>query len=94
LARGFSIVSAQSRWDYGTAYCIGEIRNNNAVAVGAEIECVARDSAGVLVDTVSFWPALAENIPPGSTKGFRYPVTKDTRMATIEVQVRRTQVWR
>jgi len=96
----FEIVSFQSRWyeDYlevgqDTLKIIGELRNNGAVAAGAEIEVIARDVHGTLVDSETFWPASIRNIPPGGTCGIEHSITHDRRAKTLEVKVVRVTIW-
>jgi hypothetical protein len=49
---------------------IGQVRNNGATAAGVQLQGVARDGAGTVVDEVQFWPAEERNIPPGGIESF------------------------
>lgn len=89
----FEIISATSTWEGGRFRIIGEIRNNGDIAAGVQIEAIARDKDGRLVDSVKFWPNSIENILPGRTTGLGYTVTRNPRAKTIEVQIISVTVW-
>jgi hypothetical protein len=90
----FVIVSFQSKWDYGYLKIIGELKNVGTVGAGAQIEVIARDANGVLVDSSQFWPNSINNIPPGGTCGISYSITKNTAAVTLEAKVISVTVWK
>jgi hypothetical protein len=49
---------------------IGKLKNNCAVAAGAQIKITAEDGKGNVVDTTDGWPASTRNIGPGATYAF------------------------
>ena len=49
---------------------IGQVRNNGASAAGVQLQGVARDATGTVVEEVQFWPAEARNIPSGAIQSF------------------------
>ena len=63
---------------------IGEIRNKGSVPAGVELQAVARDVYGTVIDDVRFWPAGTRNIPPGATQSF---VVSGTRAGTRGVVI-------
>lgn len=89
----FEIVSHRGEWQNDRLRIIGEIRNKGAVSAGAEIEVIARDDKGVLIESKTFWPNSTNNISPGGTCGIGYTITKDIRAKTIEVKVIDVNVW-
>jgi len=89
----FKIVSYQGKWEYGRFRIVGELKNTGTVAAGAEIEVIARDSDGVLVDSKQFWPNSINNIPPGGTCGIDFSITEDPAAVTLEAKVVEATVW-
>ncbi len=45
----------------------GKLKNNCALAAGAQIKITAEDGKGKVVDTTDGWPASTRNIDPGAT---------------------------
>ena len=89
----FKIVSHRGEWQNDRLRIIGEIRNKGAVSAGVEIEVIARDDKGGVIESKTFWPNSTTNIAPGGTCGIGYTITKDTRAKTIEVKVIDVNVW-
>jgi hypothetical protein len=89
----FVIVSAEPRWEYGRLYCVGELKNVGTIAAGAQIEVIARDANGKLVDSAKFWPASINNLPPGESTGFRYAITSDPAAVRLEWKIIEARVW-
>lgn len=91
---GFEILSVSYRWEGNYLYVVGEVRNVSGVPMGVELQAIARDSAGRLVDVATFWPASVSNIPAGGTYGFRYAVTQQRSATSVEVKVVGSNNWR
>jgi hypothetical protein len=91
---GFEILSVSYRWEGNYLYVVGEVRNVSGAPMGVELQAVARDSAGRLIDVATFWPASVSNIPAGGTYGFRYAVTKQRSATSVEVKVVGSNNWR
>lgn len=89
----FQIVSYTTRWEGDYLWVIGEVRNTGRAAAGVELQVMARDAAGRVVDVATFWPASIQNIRPGASYGFRHPVTRERSAVRFEVQVVGTEVW-
>lgn len=90
----FKILSLKGVWrEYRGLVAIGEIKNEGSVAVGVEIEVIARDEDGVLVDSAQFWPNSISNILPGETCGIDYTITEDRSAKSIEAKVVRVNIW-
>ena len=90
----FEILSFRSEWGELGLRVIGEIRNNGNMAAGVEVEVIARDSNGTLIESTKFWPNSISNIPPGSTTGISsYTITEDRRASRVEVKIVRVRVW-
>jgi hypothetical protein len=85
----FEIVSYRVEDDPPNTRIIGEIRNRGSVAAGVELEAVALDARGVVIDEVRFWASGATNIPPGASQPF---VATGPRMGTRGVEVRAISV--
>ena len=89
----FKIVSFQGEWRHDTLWAIGEIKNIGTIAAGVQLEVIARDDKGRLIDTQHFWPNSVNNIFPGSSCGIKYPITEDTRAKKIEIKIISAWVW-
>lgn len=89
----FEVLSFSYRWEGNYLYVVGEVRNAGRSAAGVELQAVARDASGRLVDSVNFWPASINNVSPGERYGFRYPVTQQRNAVTVEVRVVSTYEW-
>lgn len=72
---------------------VGEVRNVGSVAAGVELQIVARDASGRLVDVATFWPASVDNIRPGMNYGFRRTVTSERSAVRVDVQIVGVRVW-
>lgn len=90
---GFQIVSYTARWEGEALVVVGEVRNVGGVAAGVELQAVARDAAGRLVDVATFWPASIDNIRPGMSYGFRHYVTRERSAASVDVQIVGARTW-
>jgi hypothetical protein len=93
-ATSFEIVSSQMKWEGSYLWLVGELKNVGSVPAGAELEVIARDAKGVLIDSATFWPNSVNNLPPGGTCGIKYPVTRDATAVRLDVKVINAQVWR
>jgi hypothetical protein len=89
----FKIVSYRGEWDDDRLRVVGELKNIGSVPAGAEIEVIARDSKGVLVDSQSFWPNSTNNIPVRGSCGIGYTITRNRRASKIEAKVISARVW-
>ena len=90
----FKILSLKGVWrEYRGLVAIGEIKNEGDIAAGVEIEVIARDKNGILVDSARFWPNSISNIFPGETCGIDFPITEDRSAETIEAKVIRVNSW-
>src|SRR5690606_19242215 len=92
-AQGFQLVSYDARWEGETLWVVGEVHNAGSVAAGVELQGIARDAAGRLVDVAQSWPASIENIRPGMSYGFRHPVTRERSAVRVDVQIVGKEVW-
>lgn len=74
---------------------LAHLKNNCAVAAGAQVKVVATDQAGNLVDTFEGWPASTRNIAPGEAYAFDFgPVlTYRKSMKNFSLQVIDAKVW-
>ena len=89
----FEIISAYSEWNGGRFRILGEIKNNGKIAAGVQVEAIARDKNGRLVDSKAFWPNGVYNIPPGGTSGIGFTITKNTRAEKMTIKVISVTVW-
>ncbi len=92
-AADFEILSFRGEWQDGRLRVIGEIRNNGNIAAGVEVEAIARNSNGTLIESTKFWPNSISNIPPGSTTGISYTITEDRRASRVELKIVQAKVW-
>lgn len=90
---GFLVMSFDARWEGNTLWVVGEVRNVSNRAAGVELQVIARDPAGRLVDVATFWPASINNIRPGSSYGFRHPVTNQRSATRVEVDIVGSEIW-
>mgnify|MGYP006865036888 CR=1 FL=1 len=79
----FSIIHSSYKWENGRFRIIGEIKNIGEHPAGIQVEAVARDKHGKIVDSVKFWPNSTNNIAPGQSTGVGYTVTRDKRAVRI-----------
>jgi hypothetical protein len=89
----FKIISHRGVWEDGYLMLKGEIRNDGNIPGGPEVEVIARDVAGILIDSKKFWPNSITNIPPGGTCGIEYYITEDKRAKSYEVKVIDVKIW-
>lgn len=92
-SQGFQIVSYVARWEGETLWVVGEVKNVGSASAGVELQVIARDNSGRLVDVATFWPASIDNIRPNMSYGFRHPVTRERSTVRIEVQIVGTRAW-
>lgn len=92
-SQGFQLVSYSARWEGNYLVVVGEVRNVGSVAAGVELQIVARDAGGRLVDVATFWPASVDNIRPGMNYGFRRTVTSERSAVRVDVQIVGVRVW-
>ena len=90
---GFLVMSFDARWEGNTLWVVGEVRNVSNRPAGVELQVIARDPAGRLVDVATFWPASINNIRPGSSYGFRHPVTNQRSATRVEVDIVGSEIW-
>lgn len=87
-ADDFEILSFRAvRKEFGTLWAVGEIKNGGARPGAPELEVIARDAKGELVDRTTFFPSGVRNIPPGGTSGIGFPVTRNPLAVSLEVRV-------
>jgi hypothetical protein len=88
----FEIVTYRVEDDPPATRIIGEIRNKGSVPAGVELEAVARDASGTIIDDVRFWASGATNIPPGAIQPF---AATGPRVGTRGVELRpiSVRVW-
>ena len=87
------IISYRGEWQNGSLRVIGEVKNNGSVPMGAELEAIARDKNGELIDSEKFWPNSISNIPVGGTVGVGMTVTHDSKAKTVELKVSNVRIW-
>ena len=90
----FKIISFHGDWRGDTLYVIGEIKNIGNVAAGVQIQAIARDSSGTLIDCESFWPNSPNNIQPGLSCGIKYPITDKRSTQKIELIILEALIWK
>jgi len=90
---GFEVISFYSKWEGDRLRVIGEVKNITNSAKGVQVEAIARDSNGNLIESAKFWPASIRNIPPGQTTGIGHTVTHDKRATKVELRIIDTMVW-
>ncbi|MFH1010402.1 MAG: hypothetical protein V1784_04105 [bacterium] len=79
--------------EYGHTRVVGELRNNSAVAMGAQLQAIARDKEGRIIDSAEWWPASVSNIPAGSSWPIGYTISDKANIKTVTVSVIRVQIW-
>jgi hypothetical protein len=77
----------------GRTRVVGELRNDGAVAMGVQLQAIARDKGGRIVDSAEWWPASVSNIPAGSSWPIGYTVSHKPDIETVIVRVIRVQIW-
>lgn len=70
-----------------TLYVIGEIRNKASVPLAPQLQAIARNKAGEVVDTTDWWPASTGNIAAGDRWPIKYPLTSRADVETVSVRV-------
>ena len=71
---------------------LGEVRNDNPVAAGVQLQIIARGASGRVVDNREYWPAGRGNIAPGGTHAIGVVAT-DQPAVTFEVRIIDAHVW-
>lgn len=71
---------------------LGGVRNGNGVAAGVQLQIVARDGSGRIVDSREHWPAGNANIAPAGTHAIEVIAT-DQPAVTFEVRIIDARVW-
>ncbi len=71
---------------------LGEVRNDNGVAAGVQLQVIARDASGRVVDTREYWPAGSDNIAPGATHAIDVIAT-DQAAETFEIRIIDARTW-
>ena len=71
---------------------LGEVRNDNPVAAGVQLQIIARGASGRVVDNCEYWPAGRGNIAPGGTHAIGVVAT-DQPAVTFEVRIIDAHVW-
>jgi hypothetical protein len=89
----FEIISFHGEWQHSFLWVIGEIKNTGRLAAGPQLEVIARDKKGILVDSARFWPNSNRNIPPGESRGIKYLVTQNKQTRRMEIKIIDTKVW-
>lgn len=80
-----------------TVKLTGELKNGCDVAAGAEVQIVAKDAAGNIVDVISHsWPASTQNIAPGQRYAFDLGPLIDYRpdMKNFSMSITNARTWR
>jgi len=90
----FQIVSLKGVWRDDRLRAVGEVRNNGDIAMGVQIQLIARDKNGEIVESQKIWPNSITNIQPGRTCSIEYTVTRDRRAVGLEGSVIDVKVWR
>ena len=74
----------------------GEIINHCKYPTGVQIQIVARDKKGNVVDTNESWPASVSNIAPGESFPFSVPggvMDYDPAMNSFSIKIIRVKKW-
>lgn len=90
---GFVLLSCDFRWEDGVLWVLGEVRNVSSAPAGVQLQAIARDRSGRLVDVATFWPASTTNVQVGATYGFRYPVTREQSAVQVDFQIVDSTEW-
>lgn len=88
--RGFNVKIERPRVKF-----TGEIVNGCAKPMGVQIQVVARDEAGRVIDVMEAWPASIRNIPAGGSYPFsiRGLMNYDDRMKRFAIRVIEIRQW-
>ena len=91
--RGFEIIEWHlERNKYtGTLWLIGEIKNNNPMGMGVQLQAIVRDKQGRIIDSKAFWPASIKNIPAGDSWPIKAPITK--KRGTVHLRIIDATIW-
>lgn len=73
--------------DHGFAYVVGEIENILDYSCMIELEAVARDAGGEVVDVNRFYPAGRKMLRPGQKSAFKSYVTRNSSAKKVELSV-------
>lgn len=71
----------------------GLVRNTGEEAAGPLLQATLLDANGDTLETVEFWVASTENIPPGETHPFYRPVSEDAGVRSVRLRVLGRRAW-
>jgi hypothetical protein len=71
----------------------GLVRNAGEEAAGPLLQATLLDAEGDTLETVEFWVASTENIPPGETRPFYRAVSGDPDVRGVHLRVLGRRVW-
>lgn len=71
----------------------GLVRNAGDEAAGPLVQATLLDAEGDTLETVEFWVASTENIPPGETRPFYRAVSEDPAVRGVRLRVLGRRVW-
>lgn len=73
---------------------VGELRNNCTIPIGADVQIIGRDSNGVLIDSITGWPASMQNIAPGGTVPINFQwMEYNQKIKNFEIKVIKIRQW-
>lgn len=71
----------------------GVVRNAGEEAAGPLLQATLLDADGDTLETVEFWVASTENIPPGETRPFYRAVSENPDVRSVRLRVLGRRVW-
>lgn len=71
----------------------GLVRNAGEEAAGPLLQATLLDADGDTLETVEFWVASTENIPPGETRPFYRAVSEDPGVRSVRLRVLGRRTW-
>lgn len=100
-ARGRAAVRGEgfvvAPWYYlrerGRFWARGLVRNVGEDAAAPLLQATVLDERGEVVETVEFWVASDENIPPGETRPFYRALTEDPAARRVRLRILGRRVW-
>lgn len=100
-ARGRAAVRGEgfvvTPWYYlrerGRFWVRGLVRNVGEDAAAPLLQATVLDERGEVVETVEFWVASDENIPPGETRPFYRALTEDPAARRVRLRILGRRVW-
>lgn len=72
---------------------IGELKNNNKIGVGVELQAIVCDDNGSIVNSTTFWPASIKNIPAGTSWPIKFHIDGKGRGKNGALKVIDVKVW-